>query len=114
MEAHAHHTHLHSSSHSELPTHKHHGLSGEESVGGDGTWREEERVVANGEMRSDENIGGMNGGTRRAVRANGAASAIMFTARTKQQIQTAKDNTVSAGLALPPLVVLSTQSNASI
>ena len=43
-------------------------MSIKESVGGDGTWREEERVVANGDSRSDDNIGGANGGTSRAGR----------------------------------------------
>ena len=46
------------------------GLSGEESVGGDGTGREEERVVANGDSRSDDNIGG----------DDDAASAVMIVA----------------------------------
>lgn len=67
------------------------GLSGPESVGGDGTWGEEERVI----MASEWN------GGQQAIRANGAASAVMIAARTKQQIQSAKDQTSSA-VALPP------------
>lgn len=76
------------------------GLSGPESVGGDGTWGEEERVIM-----ADE----WNGG-RQAIKANSAASAVMIAARTKQQIQSAKDQTSSV-VALPPPVV-SSQSTA--
>jgi hypothetical protein len=78
------------------------GLSGPESVGGDGTWGEEERVINSSEW---------NGG-QQAIRANGAASAVMIAARTKQQIQSAKDQTSSA-VALPP-PVLSSQSTAAV
>lgn len=78
------------------------GLSGPESVGGDGTWDEEERVIMAGEW---------NGG-HQAIKANGAASAVMIAARTKQQIQSAKDNSSSA-VALPPPVV-SSQSTVAV
>jgi hypothetical protein len=80
------------------------GLSGQECVGGDGTWAEEERVL----LSSD----GSNGISQHATRANGAASAVMIAARTKQQLQSAKDN--SSGVAALPPPVLSNRSNATI
>lgn len=70
------------------------GLSGPESVGGDGTWEEEERVIMAGEWNSGQ----------QAIKANSAASAVMIAARTKQQIQSAKDQASSA-VALPPPIV---------
>jgi hypothetical protein len=73
-------------------------------VGGDGTWAEEERVL----LSSD----GSNGISQHATRANGAASAVMIAARTKQQLQSAKDN--SSGVAALPPPVLSNRSNATI
>lgn len=72
------------------------GLSGPESVGGDGTWGEEERVIMAGEWN----------GVQQGIKANSAASAVMIAARTKQQIQSAKDHSSSA-VALPPPVVSS-------
>eukprot|EP00804_Cyclotella_cryptica_P002233 CCRYP_019739-RA/>CCRYP_019739-RA protein AED:0.01 eAED:-0.01 QI:0/0/0/1/1/1/2/0/716 len=72
------------------------GLTGQESVGGDGTWAEEERAL----LSSD----GWNGISQQATRANGAASAVMIAARTKQQLQSAKDNSTSVA-ALPPPVL---------
>lgn len=80
------------------------GLSGQESVGGDGTWAEEERVLLSND--------GSNGISQHAKRANGAASAVMIAARTKQQLQSAKDN--SSGVAALPPPVLSNRSNATI
>jgi len=87
------------------------GLSGPESVGGDGTWGEEEKVIMNSNQWSNSN--GVNSSAQQAMRANGAASAVMIAARTKQQIQSAKDSTVPTAVALPP-PVLSKQSNAVV
>ena len=87
------------------------GLSGPESVGGDGTWGEEEKVIMNSDQWSNSN--GVNSSAQQAMRANGAASAVMIAARTKQQIQSAKDSTVPTAVALPP-PVLSKQSSAAV
>ena len=83
------------------------GLSGAESVGGDGTWGEEERVLVSSEW---------NGGISQQVvssRANTAASAVMIAARTRQQIQSAKDQS-SAVVLPPPVLMNSSQSKAMV
>ena len=77
------------------------GLSGGFDVGGDGTWGEEARILL-----ADD-------GAEQIVRANGAASAVMIAARTKQHIQNAKDQTSSA-VALPPPVLGPSSSAAAL